>query len=1093
LLDIQQNIDLKLHQFKVKLLRKRLFEGVVVFLVTALLVYMTINGLEAIGRFGSLIRGLLLVSFILTSGLVLYLRIVKPLSQLYKSDEVVEDEEAASRIGAYFPAMGDKLLNYIQLAQDSFSGNALARASLSQRAGEMSSYSFTEAVSFEKEKKKALQYILPLILLLITLVAIFPSDFLGSSKRIINFNKAYVPQAPFKFELPERLIAFRNEDYLLQLSLKGESLPQEAYLLTNNRKIKLLTAGNGTFELLFPKITSSKSFIIEAASFESKEYTIAVVDRPSLSQFSVSLNYPAYLRLPNETFQNLGSFEVPEGTSVSWEINSRFTERLHVYFADDSLTLITEKNQIYNFNKRVLTDQSYGLELENEYGKQEGTINYEIKVIKDQRPDIEVKILADTLLYKYIVFAGNLADDHGLSRLSLKYKLNNTDQKAILIPIDAGSTSQSFFYQWVFDSLQLSSGDKLEFYLQVVDNDAINNYKSSRSKLFYLRVPEEKEALIELEKSKNNTKEQITDTAEDAKDLKENIDKLVEELKGKKELTWQEEQMLENLVEQKKKLNEDIKELQEKNRLLNEQQKKLENPSTDTQEKQQQLQELLDELLDEDTKQLYEELQKLLESYENTETVQDLLQKIQNKELNLEQELERAVEFFKQLQYQQKLDEANEELENIIDQQNILQENTDDKSIPSDSLSKDQGKLNEEFETFQEKLEEAKELNQELKRPNPIEDTSGDEDEVKSEQNKAKEDLKNNKRNKSKQAQEKASEKMKQIASKLEQMKSAMMMQQMQEDLGDLQAILSNLIELSFDQEKLMLDFKEVNQSDPTFISLSQEQLTLKEDSKIVNDSLLSLATRVMVIASFITRELNELNTNMDGSIKAIRDRKKSDAVVSQQLTMTSVNNLALMLDNVMRQMQENMADAMGNGEDGEGEQQVPGLSEMQKKLNEQIRELGQSGKSGRELSEELAKLAAEQERIRKALEDAQKKYGGNEGEVGDMMKQMEDTELDLVNKNLSRQTMQRQQQILTRMLEAEKAMRERELDMKREAKSASQYDKLLPKAFEDYVKQREKEIELLKTMPPKLVPFFKIEVGEYFDRVKQQSDIINN
>ncbi len=235
------------------------------------------------------------------------------------------------------------------------------------------------------------------------------------------------------------------------------------------------------------------------------------------------------------------------------------------------------------------------------------------------------------------------------------------------------------------------------------------------------------------------------------------------------------------------------------------------------------------------------------------------------------------------------------------------------------------------------------------------------------------------------------------------------------------------------------------------------------------------------------------MNQNMEGSIKAIRDRKKSDAAVSQQLTMTSINNLALMLDNVMRQMQENIADAMGQGQGSDGDQQVPGLSEMQKKLNEQIRELGQSGKSGRELSEELAKLASEQERIRKALEDAEKKYGGNEGEIGDMMKQMEETELDLVNKNLSRQTIQRQNQILTRMLEAEKAMRERELDMKREAKSATQYDKLLPKAFEDYIKQREKEIELLKTVPPRLVPFFKIEVGEYFNRIKQQSKIINN
>jgi chromosome segregation ATPase len=320
-----------------------------------------------------------------------------------------------------------------------------------------------------------------------------------------------------------------------------------------------------------------------------------------------------------------------------------------------------------------------------------------------------------------------------------------------------------------------------------------------------------------------------------------------------------------------------------------------------------------------------------------------------------------------------------------------------------------------------------------------------------------------------------------------------MQMQQMQEDLGDLQLILSNLIELSFDQEKLMVEFKGVNQSDPAFIGLSQEQLNLKEDSKIINDSLLALSARVMAISSFVTRELNEMNQNMDASIEAIRERKKTDAAVNQQLTMTSVNNLALMLDNVMRQMQESMANAMGKGDKNDGEQQIPGLSEMQKKLNQQIRELSQSGKSGRELSEELAKLAAEQERIRKALEEAGKKYGGEQGEMDKMMQQMEDTEMDLVNKKLSRQMQQRQQQILTRMLEAEKAMRERELDSKREAKSATQYEKMLPKAFEDYVKQREKEIELLKTVPARLVPFFKIEVGQYFERLKQQSDSINN
>jgi septal ring factor EnvC (AmiA/AmiB activator) len=230
----------------------------------------------------------------------------------------------------------------------------------------------------------------------------------------------------------------------------------------------------------------------------------------------------------------------------------------------------------------------------------------------------------------------------------------------------------------------------------------------------------------------------------------------------------------------------------------------------------------------------------------------------------------------------------------------------------------------------------------------------------------------------------------------------------------------------------------------------------------------------------------------MDASLESIRERKKSEATVNQQLTMTSANNLALLLDNTMQQMQESMAMSMGQGQQ-QDEQQVPGLSEMQQKLNEQIRELSESGKSGRELSEELAKLAAEQEKIRRALEEAEEKFGSEPGQTENLRRQMERSELDLVNKKLGQQLLRRQQQIMTRMLEAEKSMRERELDSQREAKSAAQYDKMLPRAFEDYLKQREKEIELLKTVPPKLVPFFKLEVGEYFDRIKQSNSSLNN
>lgn len=329
---------------------------------------------------------------------------------------------------------------------------------------------------------------------------------------------------------------------------------------------------------------------------------------------------------------------------------------------------------------------------------------------------------------------------------------------------------------------------------------------------------------------------------------------------------------------------------------------------------------------------------------------------------------------------------------------------------------------------------------------------------------------------------------MQRLSKQLQQMQGGMEMQMMQANLNDLRDILYNLIKLSFDQEELMKEFRTVDQVNPRFIDLGQWQLKIRDDAKIVEDSLLSLAKRAGQLRSFVTREVSEMNTHLDKSIQNVRDRRKSKAVSEQQFAMTSMNNLALMLDDVMAMMQQNLSEAMGNPKMNR-KPGTPSLSELQKQLNQQIEQLKRSGKSGRELSEELAKLAAAQERIRKALQEMESQLNEGEGENRNAtMQKMEQTEIDLVNKRLTEQTIRRQKEILTRLLEAENAMRERELDNEREGISAKEYERALPKAFEEYFKAKEKEIELLKTVPPKLYPYYKKEVNEYFRRIGNQN-----
>ena len=111
--------------------------------------------------------------------------------------------------------------------------------------------------------------------------------------------------------------------------------------------------------------------------------------------------------------------------------------------------------------------------------------------------------------------------------------------------------------------------------------------------------------------------------------------------------------------------------------------------------------------------------------------------------------------------------------------------------------------------------------------------------------------------------------------------------------------------------------------------------------------------------------EIDNINRNIDETVDFLKDRNRGRAISSQQFVMTAINNLALLLDDTMQQMQMSMAEASGSSQgDQKQDNGIPDLQELQNQLGQKIEELKGSGKSGRELSEELARLAAEQEMI---------------------------------------------------------------------------------------------------------------------------------
>lgn len=1140
----------QLKAYKSKYYRNKAIKGAIVFSALLLASFLAINTIEFSGRLTTAGRAILLYGFLVLNLIVLYWKVIKHILVLKDTNRQISNEDAALQIGKYFPDVSDKLLNIIQLEKLSGHQNELLLASIRQKSTEIQSIPFVNAIDL-KANKKYLRYIYAPASIIVLLLVFLPQFITESSTRIIKYNDVFEPEAPFSFMIDEKsLTGFMDEPFTITINTEGKSSPETVFVWINDRKIKADKKGSELFEYRINRLRADTKFRLEAEGITSTSFSIDVFDRPVISLFNIDIDYPSYTGIDDESIKNSGNLSIPEGTTVNWVFSTENTESVSIYFDESKKRESAQESssESFNFKKQIRESTAYSIGLKNQYSGNKDSLKFQIDVVKDRFPEIILDQFQDTVLYKNVVLGGKIKDDYGFSSLSFHYSYNGRDNyESIEIPFNKSLTDQSYYHIFTLDSAKIKAGSELEYYMQVSDNDRVNGFKPIKSATYKFKIPSLEELESEIDKSTEKIQSEIDKTLKDAEELNKMIEEADERLKTKKKVEWQDEKLMQEIIEQKDKLAEKLEELKKDNQLNN---KKLEQfkPQDDAiKQKMDQLQDIMNNVLDDEMKKLYDELKELLEDKSDIEEFREKMDDIKENNGNLEEDLERTLELFKKLQFDMKLEENIEKLQEQIDDQEQLNKETESGEKSNEELAQKQKEEKEDISKLQEELDKLNELNQDRKNPDPLpSDLNEQLEEVKEEQEKAEEALDNKEKEEGKQSsesqenkeeqekessekggqeenqegseseqeqqkqgeqqqnqqqqrqnaskpQKRASEKMKEVKKGLQSMQSSMQMEQQQENMENLRDLVDNLVTLSFNQEGLMDEFKVIGQSDPRYVKLSQEQLKLQDDSKIIQDSLVSLSQRVFQISSFVMRELEEMNRQMDGAVETLKEKRISQAVGKQQFAMTSINNLALLLDDVLQQMQQQMANQMGSGKGKPGQKNKPqmgGLSDLQKQLSQQIQDLKGSGKSGRQLSEELAKLASQQERLRNALENFETGLDGNKlGEkIDKLIDQMEQNEWDLINKNITQETVQRQKDILTRLLETENSVQERGEDEERKGRTALDYDLSIPESLNEYLKAKEKEIELLRTIPAKLNPYYKKETNKYFKKIKEKN-----
>jgi len=1095
----------KLDSFIRKYYKNQIIRGLIYTISALLLFFLTIALFEYFTWMGTLARTVLFYSYLIISLLVIIKLIIIPVSKLFRIGKIISHRQAAQIIGQHFQNVEDKLLNTLQLKELSNNNPTqadLIRASIDQKISGLHPVPFSSAIDLSNNKKY-LKFAIPPILVITIFLLAAPSIITEPTTRIINHQTYYEKAAPFQFLLENvNLEVIQNENFVVNLKTEGESVPESVSIIVDNQVVRMRKKSNVNFTHTLRNIQKDVAFSFQANGIKSKSYRLKILPKPIILNFETELTYPAYTNRKHDVLKNTGDLSIPEGTTVKWVFNAVDTDEIKVRFNDTLVNIQAEKSQDFHYQSRFFENKAYSVTTKNSFITNPDSMQFAINVVPDLYPTINIEEFRDSISDERIYFRGTIKDDYGFKRLAFFHKHSNNDREPFAsqqLTLQKGVNQQQFFHFFDLASLTLNPGDEIEYYFEVWDNDGINGSKSTRSQRMFFKTQSLEEIEENVEVAKQEIRSNMENVMKEIKLMQQEIDDINKSLFEKQNLNWQDKLQIEDLLNRHKNIQKQIEEFNDKNEQKLEDQQKISELDEELIQKQLELQKMMEELLTDEMKEMIDEIQKLLEELDKDE-VMEKMEQIKMDNESLEESVDRSLELFKQFEFEQQLQETIDKLEELAKEQAELAEETanekDDEN--NEALKEKQEELNEKFDQVRKDIDDLEQKNEELENPNQMEDTSSEEEEIQESMEESSQNLEQNNNSNASESQKDASEKMEQLSQKMQQMMDSMMMEQMGEDIKTLREILENLIQISFDQESLVETYGEVSTNDPKYPLTMREQQNIRDNMIVIEDSLKALAKRQIMIKPFVMKELDAIYKNIDESLDQMENRRKRTALVNQQLSMTSMNNLALLLGESLDQMQQQMMSMQASGQStcqnpGKpgGSQQMNSMKGLQEQLNKQLQELrdgqqqGAPGKQGQSISEQLARMAAEQSAIRRMMEefrDQLKEEGRfSDGNINKMIQDMEETEKDIVNNRVTRQTLERQQEILTRLLQSERAEKKREEEQRRESQEARDPKLSNPEELPELFKMQNRELELLKTLPPNLKPYYRDRVTDYF------------
>lgn len=871
---------------------------------------------------------------------------------------------------------------------------------------------------------------------------------------------------------------FRNQDLTVNVYAEGRS-PRDVDLYFKFddggwawESMKKGEAEEDTsFEYSFKKIQRSVDIYACAGRVKTETVHLEIVDPPRLVNISIRIDYPAYTGLPDAVGEpNDGNVAALKGSVVEFTAaaNKPLADAYQL-FADSTRKSLKVDSDRMSGSFTVGGGNRYTIMITDEAGRRNpDPIWYDIQALEDYPPSIQIVFPGtDVNLNEEMVLPTRTAisDDYGFGGMNLVWWIvsggrESAQSKETISIENKNQAEQIMEYRWDINQINPLPGDLIYYYCEVSDNDNVSGPKWAKSRTFVARLPNLDEILAEVEHSQEYQIEELEDVMQDQEELQKQLHEISREMLKASEVDWEKEQAARDVLEKQQNLAERMQNLAQEmdenfqrldeNRLMGE----------EIAEKMQELQSLMEEIATPELKEAMKKLQEALQKMDPDE-LREALEKFQMSAEEVLENLDRSLSLLKQLAIEQKLDLLAQLAQKILEDQKEINQKASS-ARDSSGLADQSGmcqKNSDQFASLKEQFEQLKQMDSEMNIvPDQQESDAAKEinnPEIPQDFSSMSEAMCKGNSGMCQKKGKNLEKNLKKVADALQGALEAMQQQMKQEIAEKLGKAAGYVLYLSERQEGLIDSTIWHDKTEEQIREFAGEQIQIESAARRLAEMISDISKETVFVNINLLRMLGELLNNLMDASRSLENRESSRAIQSETVAMGNMNTLVLML----LKAKDNASSSCSGSGMSEMMKKLGQISGKQSSLNQQTQ--CQMPVPGMSLSlaqqQSMRQLAAEQDALRRQLEELHDQYGQRGemlGRLDALAEEMKKVVDDLSEARVGRQTLERQERILSRLLDAQKSVNRREFSLKRMAEQGQDIARKSPMLSEESMKR---------------------------------------